>query len=72
MARFVEETGVAVVTGYTREVDWIEGSIMDLLLLRWLQYYRNVGALLRHLNKHYPDLIKLTGLRVFPPPASRA
>jgi hypothetical protein len=72
MARFVEETGVTVVTGYTREVDWIEGSIMDLLLLRWIQYYRNVGALLRHLHKHYPDLIKLTGLKVFPPPASRA
>jgi hypothetical protein len=72
LARFVEETGVTVVTGYTREVDWIEGSIMDLLLLRWIQYYRNVGALLRHLHKHYPDLIKLTGLKVFPPPASRA
>lgn len=72
LARFVEETGVTVVTGYTREVDWIEGSIMDLLLLRWLQYYRNLGALLKHLNKHYPDLIKLTGLKIYPPPASRA
>jgi len=72
MTRFVEETGVAVVTGYTREVEWIESSIMDLLLLRWMQYYRNVGALMRHLNKSYPDLIKLTGLKVFPPPVSRA
>jgi hypothetical protein len=72
MARFVEETGVSVVTGYTREVDWIEGSIMDLLVMRWLQYYRNLGAFLKHLSKYYPDLIKLTGLRIFPPPASRA
>jgi hypothetical protein len=72
IARFVEETGVAVVTGYTREVDWIEGSIMDLLLLRWVQYYRNMGALLRHLMKNYPDLIRLTGLMAYPPAASRS
>jgi hypothetical protein len=72
MARFVEETGVSVVTGYTKEVDWIEGSIMDLLLMRWLQYYRNLGALLKHLHKSYPDLMKLTGLKIYPPPASRA
>jgi hypothetical protein len=45
---------------------------MDLLVMRWMQYYRNLGALLKHLNKHYPDLIKLTGLKIFPPPASRA
>jgi hypothetical protein len=72
MANFVEKTGVAMVTGYTHLVDWTEGAVMDLLLLRWLQYYRNLGALLTHLTKHYPDLMHLTGLKSFPPPASRA
>lgn len=72
MARFAEETGAAVVTGYTNLVDWLDGSVMDLLFLRWVQYYRNLGAFLKHLNKHYPDLVKLTGLKIFPPPSSRA
>jgi len=66
MARFVSETGVAMVTGYTNLVDWTEGAVMDLLLLRWLQYYRNLGALVKHLRKNYRDLAKLTGLKVYP------
>jgi hypothetical protein len=66
MAKFVEQTGVAMVTGYTHLVDWTEGAVMDLLLLRWLQYYRNLGALLKHLHKNYPDLLALTGLKAFP------
>lgn len=66
MARFVADTGVSMVTGYTKLVDWTEGAMADLLLLRWLQYYRNLGALLSHLNKRHPDLVELTGLTAFP------
>lgn len=66
LARFVSDTGVAMVTGFTRELDWTEGAVMDLLLLRWLQYYRDLAALLRHLRKNYPDLIATTGMRAYP------
>lgn len=66
LTRFVAETGVAMVTGYTKLVDWTEGAVMDLLFLRWLQYYRDLGALLRKLHKDYPDLMDLTGLKMFP------
>lgn len=66
LARFVAETKVAMVLGYTKMVDWTEGAVMDLLLLRWLQYYRDLGALWKHLHKHYPDLLALTGLKAFP------
>jgi hypothetical protein len=65
MAAFVAATGVAMVTGYVNLVDWTEGTVMDLLLLRWLQYYRNLGAFLKHLHKSYPDLVALTGLKVY-------
>jgi hypothetical protein len=67
LQRFVEATGVAMVMGYTKEVDWTEGTVMDLLLLRWLQNYKNLHSLLKHLKKHYPDLIKITGFKVYPP-----
>lgn len=66
LARFIEATGVALVMGYTKEVDWTEGVVMDLLLLRWLQSYRNLQSLVKHLHKNYRDLIKITGFQAYP------
>jgi hypothetical protein len=66
LARFVAETEVALVTGFTRQLDWTEGAVMDLLLLRWLQDYRDLNALWKHLQKRYPDLIATTGMTAFP------
>lgn len=66
MAKFVALTGVAMVLGYTQAVDWTDGTVMDLLLLSRLQYYRNVRSLWKHLEKRYPDLVRMTGLEVFP------
>jgi hypothetical protein len=54
-------TGAAVVTGYTRNVDWIDSAVMDLLLLDWAQEYSRTGPLLRKLSATYPDLIADTG-----------
>lgn len=68
MKKFVALTGVAMLMGYTEEVDWIDGTVMDLLLLARLQYYRNVRSLWKHLKKKYPDLVKRTGLHVYPLP----
>ncbi len=66
LARFVSETKVAMITGFTKEVDWTEGAVMDLLLLRWLQYYRDMNALWKHLQKNYSGLIETTGMKAFP------
>lgn len=66
LARFVAETQVALVTGFTQQLDWTEGAVMDLLLLRWLQDYRDLNALWKHLQKRYPDLIATTGMTAFP------
>ena len=68
LARFVSETKVAMVTGFTKELDWTEGAVMDLLLLRGLQYYRDLSALWKHLQKSYPELIATTGMKAFPHP----
>ncbi|MDZ4403617.1 DUF6642 family protein [Prosthecobacter sp.] len=66
LARFVTETQVALVTGFTQTLDWTEGAVMDLLLLRWLQDYRDLNAFWKHLQKRYPDLIETTGMTAFP------
>lgn len=66
LEKFVTSTGVAMVMGYSKSVDWTEGAVMDLLVLRWLQFYKDLGALLKHLVKNYPDLVAITGFRAYP------
>jgi len=36
LTEFVNETGAALVCGYTRSVDWVEASAFDILLLTYL------------------------------------
>ena len=39
---FLSETEVLMVIGYKIYVDWIESAAIDLLLLDWLQYYKDM------------------------------
>lgn len=66
LERFVAQTGVAMVMGYTKKVDWTDSAVTDLLLLRWLQYYKDLRAFTRHVEKNYADLISITGFQCFP------
>jgi hypothetical protein len=61
---FTETTGIKMVMGYTKNVDWIESSAMDLLIFQALQQYVDLHACWRALQKNYPDLIAKTGLTV--------
>jgi hypothetical protein len=58
LRRFIQRTGVAMVVGYRGSVDWIDSAASDLLLLDWLQWYRDVGAMWRRFKRTYPDLIR--------------
>ncbi|MFO7169122.1 MAG: hypothetical protein DIU80_013955 [Chloroflexota bacterium] len=64
LADFVESTGVNMILGYTKDIDWIESSAMDLLVFQMLQQYVDLHACWRALQKNYPDLIARTGLSV--------
>jgi hypothetical protein len=66
LERFIAATGVAMVMGYTKQVDWTEGVAMDLVLLRWLQGYKNLSAFQKHMKKRYAALIKFTGFHTYP------
>lgn len=61
---FVVETQVKMVLGYTKSVDWIESSALDLLIFQSLQKYINLNAWWTYLKKTYPDMVELTGLKV--------
>lgn len=61
---FVEATGVKMVLGYTKDIDWIESSALDLLVFQALQQYVDLQACWRAIQKNYPDLVERTGLSV--------
>jgi hypothetical protein len=62
---FMKATGVAMVIGHKRDVNWMEGSAVDLLIFNWIQYYRDMGRFWSHFRKRYKGLISLTGLKVY-------
>ena len=54
-----------MVMGYKREVDWLDGATPDLLVLNWLQFYKDMGKFWRRFRRVYKDLIAVTGLEMF-------
>jgi hypothetical protein len=61
LTEFMSTTGARLVTGYDRNVEWIEGAAMDLLVLDWAQYYKQPRSLVNRLKRTYPDLVAKTG-----------
>jgi hypothetical protein len=63
---FVEKTGAAIVTGFTRDVDWIESAALEMMLFQNLQKYSSPKVACRNLIQNHPGLSESTGFRVFP------
>jgi len=49
-------TGVSMVLGYKKDVDWIESTVTDLLFLDWLQSYKNMKSLWKRFRERYREL----------------
>jgi hypothetical protein len=62
---FLTETEVLMVSGYTRMVDWVESSALDLLLLNRIQEYKDMQKFWNRFRKAYRDLVHGTGLQAF-------
>jgi hypothetical protein len=58
---FKERTGAVAVSGYLKDVDWIESTALDLLMFYASQRYEYPGNLKKFMRSSYPDLIKRCG-----------
>jgi hypothetical protein len=67
LAKFIAATNVSMIVGYKRDVDWMEGAALDLLLFSWLQSYKNMRTFWTRFKKQYSGLISATGLQAFHP-----
>src|SRR5688572_20620052 len=66
VAYFVDQTRASLVTGFTRDVDWIESSAFELLLFKAFNTYKSPKVICRHLVTKFPELAEMTGFRFFP------
>ncbi len=62
---FLEQTGAAAATGYTKAVDWIDSAAMDLLILDRAREYSNAKSLIDKLADTYSGLNEETGFTAY-------
>lgn len=61
---FKKKTGVGTISGYMKQVDWIEGYALDMLLLQKAQNYSRPTALANYMNNNYAELMARTGMYI--------
>lgn len=62
---FSAATGIPLLLGYRKSVDWIESAAMDMLIFQALQQYVDLRACWRFLERKYPSMIECTGLAAY-------
>ena len=61
---FIAATEVKMVIGYKREVNWLDSTALDLLILNWLQFYKDMRKFWKRFRKAYKDMVGISGLDV--------
>jgi hypothetical protein len=58
---FKKWTGAKHVSGYTRNIDFVDSSFFDIAYFRWLGKYKKTGYVDNRLKKEYPGLYERLG-----------
>lgn len=61
LAEFREATGASAVSGYTKDVGWIESCAFEVLLIHALTHYKTPSAAFRYVERTAGDLQKRLG-----------
>ena len=67
LRNFLNSTEVSLLVGFRKAVDWAESTSMDLILLDWMECYKNMRCMQNKVLSKYKDLVSITGLRFYPP-----
>jgi hypothetical protein len=64
--QFAESTQAALITGYTREVAWLEATAFELLLFQQFAAYRSPRIICRNIYRKHWDFAEQLGFRTYP------
>lgn len=56
-ARFLRLTGARMVTGYEREIDWLDSAALDTAWLGYVASHKRLGDALRYFKSRYRSII---------------
>lgn len=62
---FLDRTGVAMVTGYTRKVGWVESTAFEFLYFALWQDKKSPAAFDKALRERYGDFVRALGYKSF-------
>lgn len=65
LEQFTKDSGIRMLSGYAKNIDWVHSSAFEVLYFSALQEYKNTRYLISYLDKTYSDLIDCTGFRTF-------
>ncbi len=65
ISNFMRATGILMVLGYDRRIDWLSSTALDLFLLDCLQFYRDMRKFWNFFRKNNQGMTELIGLRAF-------
>ena len=62
--QFLEKTQALCVCGFRTDIDFLESSVFDMLLMQKFQEYKDIKAVDRDLKKNYRKLITKLDFRL--------
>ncbi|MGW9827867.1 hypothetical protein ACUXNS_002900 [Brevibacterium pityocampae] len=64
---FLSMTGAKAITGFNRDVEWVESLAFEMLMFNTLVHYERFGNFYNEISARYGDLIDRLGFTVIRP-----
>lgn len=64
LRRFWKRTGALAISGYTKNIDFIESTVLDILYFRKCQEYRKIPLIQRDMKQYYGRLTNELGFKM--------
>ena len=62
---FMSATEAMMLIGYRKKVDWVASASLSLLILNWLQFYKDMRKFWKRFRRVHKDLVGISGLDVY-------
>tara|TARA_X000001036_G_scaffold199588_1_gene187828 strand:- start:66 stop:686 length:621 start_codon:yes stop_codon:yes gene_type:complete len=59
---FKNETGASAVIAFTKTIDWVESAAFELILLDWLQHWKQIRKVKESVESEYPRFSDRLGM----------